>query len=67
MIDFPGVLAAAALLTTLITLEVRHTGQDPEQSAGPRHANRTVSRTVIAAVWTVFLLLFVPRVWELIT
>lgn len=67
MIDFPGVLAAAALLTTLITLEVRHTGQEPGQSAGPRHVNRTVSRIAVAAVWTVFLLLFVPRVWELIT
>jgi hypothetical protein len=71
MIDLPGLLAAAALLSTLVALEVRHTGQDSGQPARARLLGRTVSRTVgrtaVAAVWVVFLVLFVPRVWELIT
>ncbi len=67
MIDLPGLLAAAVLLTTLVALEVRHTGQDSGHPGRPRLLSKTVSRTAVAAVWAVFLLLFVPRVWELIT
>ena len=71
MIDLPGLLVAAVLLTILVALEVRRAGQETVQETVPsvrtRLLSRRVSRIAVAAVWVIFLLLFVPRVWGLIT
>ncbi|MDQ0680821.1 hypothetical protein QFZ30_004212 [Arthrobacter pascens] len=67
MIDLAGLLAAAALLITLIALEVRRAGPDTGQSTRPRLLGRTVSPRVVAVMWTTYLLLFLPRVLGLLT
>ena len=67
MIDLAGLLAAAALLVTLVALEVRRAGADTGQPTRPRLLGRTVSRGVVALMWTMFLLLFLPRVLGLLT
>ncbi|TDL33222.1 hypothetical protein [Arthrobacter nitrophenolicus] len=67
MIDLAGLIAAAVLLFTLIALEVQFVGQDTTQPVRPRLLGLKVSRKVVIVMWAVFLLLVVPRVWELIT
>jgi hypothetical protein len=67
MIDLAGLLATAALLVTLVALEVRRIGPDSGQPTRPRLFGRTVSRRAVAVMWTVYLLLFVPRVIGLLT
>ena len=68
MIDLAmALLAAAALLVTLITLEVRRAGPDPGQPSRPRVLGRTMSRWAVAIMWTMFLLLLVPRVLGLLS
>lgn len=67
MIDLAGLLVAAALLVTLVTLEVRHAGPDPRQTAPPRFFGPAVSRGVVAVMWILCLLLFLPRLLELLT
>jgi hypothetical protein len=67
MIDLAGLLATAALLATLVALEVRRAGPDSGQPTRPRLFGRTVSRRAVAVMWTVYLLLFVPRVIGLLT
>jgi hypothetical protein len=67
MIDLAGLLVAGVLLVTLVTLEVRHAGPDPRQTARPRLLNRTVSRAAVAVMWMVCLLLLLPRLLELLT
>ncbi|WP_457973275.1 hypothetical protein [Arthrobacter sp. D1-17] len=76
LIDLAGLLAAAALLITLIALEVRragantagantagaNTGQPPRQ----RLLGRTVSRGVVAVMWVMYFVLFMPRVLGLL-
>jgi hypothetical protein len=52
MIDLAGLLATAVLLVTLVTLEVRHAGPDTGQPTRPRVLGLTVSRTVVALMWT---------------
>ena len=64
IIDLAGLLAAAALLITLIALEVRRAGAD---SGRPRLLGRTVSPRVVAVMWATYLLLFLPRVLGLLT
>ncbi len=66
MIDLAGLLATAALLVTLVTLEVRRAGPDTGQPSRPRLLGRTVSRGVVAVMWTMYLLLFLPRVLGLL-
>jgi len=66
LIDLAGLLAAATLLVTLVALEVRRTGPNAGQPARPRLFGRTVSRTVVAVMWTMYLLLFLPRVLGLL-
>ncbi|MHA7288954.1 hypothetical protein ACX80V_04830 [Arthrobacter sp. MDT3-24] len=66
MIDLAGLLAAAALLITLIALEVRRAGPDTGQPTRPGLLGRTVSRWVVAVMWTMYLLLFLPRVLGLL-
>ena len=67
MINLAGLLTAAALLITLIALEVRRAGPDTGQSTRPRLLGRTVSPKAVAVMWTTYLLLFLPRVLGLLT
>jgi hypothetical protein len=67
MTELAGLLVAAALLVTLVTLEVRHVGPDPRHTASPRLLSRSVSRGVLAAMWIACLLLLLPRLLELLT
>ncbi|WP_248763462.1 hypothetical protein [Pseudarthrobacter sp. SSS035] len=67
MIDLAGLLAAAALLITLIALEVRRAaGPDTGQPTRPGLLGLTVSHWVVAVMWTMYLLLFLPRVLGLL-
>jgi hypothetical protein len=67
LIDLAGLLAAAALLVTLVALEVRRAGPDTGQPTHQRHLGRTVSSGVVAVMWTLYLLLFLPRMLGLLT
>jgi hypothetical protein len=72
MMELAGVLAAAVLLVTLVTLEVRrlgpNTGQTTGQPAGPAVQNRARnSRIAVGVMWAAFLLLLLPRVLGLLT
>jgi hypothetical protein len=66
MIEVAGLLATAALLVTLVALEVRRAGPDSGQATRPKVLGRTVSGRVVAVMWALYLLLFVPRVLGLI-
>ncbi|WP_120520923.1 hypothetical protein [Arthrobacter celericrescens] len=66
IIDIAGLLAAAVLLVTLIAFEVRRAGSDTAQPTRPKFLGRTVSRSAVAAIWIVYLLLFLPRVLGLL-
>jgi pyruvate/2-oxoacid:ferredoxin oxidoreductase alpha subunit len=67
MIDLAGLLAAAALLATLVALEVRRAGPDTGQPTRPVLFGLTVSRRAVAVMWMVYVLLFLPRVLGLLT
>jgi hypothetical protein len=67
MIELAGLLVAAALLVTLVTLEVRHVGPEPWQNARPRLFGRAISTVAVAVMWMLCLLLFLPRLLELLT
>ena len=80
MMDLAGVLAAAVLLVTLVTLEVRRLGPDTGpttgtttgvntgQPTGPRLENRArTTRIVVGVMWASLLLLLLPRVLGLLT
>ena len=76
MMELAGVLAAAVLLVTLVTLEVRrlgpdtgpNTGQTTGQPAGPTVQNRARNtRITVGVMWAAFLLLLLPRVLGLLT
>jgi hypothetical protein len=67
MIELAGLVVAAALLATLVTLEVRHSGPDPLQTPRPRFLGRAVSQAAVAVMWLVCLFLFLPRLLELLT
>jgi hypothetical protein len=66
MIELAGLLATAALLVTLVGLEVRRAGPDTGQPARPKILGRTLSRGVVAVMWGMYVLLFVPRVLGLL-
>ena len=66
MIDLAGLLATAVLLATLVALEVRRAGADTGQPARPKLLGRTVSRRVVAVMWALYLVLFLPRVLGLL-
>jgi hypothetical protein len=67
LIDLAGLLATAALLVTLVALEVRRAGPDSGQPTRPRLFGLTMSRRVVAVMWTMYLLLILPRVLGLLT
>ena len=66
MIDLAGLLATAALLVTLVGLEVRRAGPDTGQPARPKLLGRTLSRGVVAVMWGMYVLLLIPRVLGLL-
>ena len=66
MIELAGLIVTAALLATLVGLEVRRAGPDTGQPAGPKLLGLTVSRRVVAVMWTMYLVLFLPRVLGLL-
>ena len=66
MIDLAGLLATAALLVTLVGLEVRRAGPDTGQPARPKLLGLTISPRVVAVIWTMYLVLFLPRVLGLL-
>ena len=67
IIDLAGLLAAAALLFTLVALDVRRAASDTGTPARQRILGRTLSRGVVAAMWAMYLLLFLPRVLGLLS
>ena len=67
MIELAGLIVTAALLATLVGLEVRRAGPDTGQPARPNLLGLTVSRRVVAIMWMVSVLLFLPRVLGLLT
>ena len=66
MIELAGLLATAALLATLVGLEVRRAGPETGQPTRPRLLGRTVSRGVVAVMWAMYAILFLPRVLGLL-
>jgi hypothetical protein len=66
MIELAGLIVTAALLATLVGLEVRRAGPDTGQPARPKLLGLTVSRRVVAVMWTMYLVLFLPRVLGLL-
>ena len=66
MIELAGLIVTAALLATLVGLEVRRAGPDTGQPARPNLLGLTVSRRVVAVMWTMYLVLFLPRVLGLL-
>ena len=80
MMDLAGVLAAAVLLITLVTLEVRRLGPGRSTTAPSTgsstghpaaapvpHSQSRNSRIVVGVMWAAFLLLLFPRVLGLLT
>lgn len=66
LIDLAGLLATALLLVTLVALEVRRVEPDAGQPIRPKIFGRTVSRRVVAVMWALYVLLFLPRVLGLL-
>jgi hypothetical protein len=66
MIDLAGLIATAVLLATLVALEVRRAGADPGQPTRPKLLGRTLSHKVVAVMWAMYAVLFLPRVLGLI-
>jgi hypothetical protein len=67
MIELAGLMVAVALLVALVTLEVRRVGPDVGQAPPPKILGRAVSRGVVTVMWIICLLLFLPRLLELLT
>ena len=66
LIHLAGLLAAAALLVTLIALEVRRVGPDSGRPTRRRLLGPAAGRAVLAVMWGMYLFLFVPRVLGLL-
>ena len=76
MMELAGVLAAALLLVTLVTLEVRRpapgtgpsTAPGPGKPAGAKLQSPAKStRIIVGVLWAASLLLLLPRVVGLLT
>ena len=72
MMELAGVLAAAVLLVTLVTLEVRRLGPDTGPNTGqttghPVQNRARNTRIAVGVMWAAFLLLLLPRVLGLLT
>jgi hypothetical protein len=66
IINLAGLLAAAVLLVTLVTLEVRRVGPDAGRATPSGFAGRVLSPRAVAIMWATYLLLFLPRVMGLL-
>ena len=66
MIELAGLIATAVLLATLVGLEVRRAGPDTGQPTRPKLLGLTVSSRVVAVMWAMYVLLFLPRVLGLL-
>ena len=64
--DLAGLLATAALLVALVALELRRAGPDAGHPTRPRLLGLTLSRRVVAVMWTMSLLLILPRLLGLL-
>jgi pyruvate/2-oxoacid:ferredoxin oxidoreductase alpha subunit len=68
--ELAGLFVAAVLLVTLVTIEVRRagpvTGPGTGQRAGPAIFSRREGRVLVAVMWVSCVLLFLPRVLELL-
>lgn len=67
LIDIAGLLATALLLATLVALEVRRVEPGAGQPTRPKLLGRAVSPRVVAVMWAMYLVLFLPRVLGLLT
>lgn len=65
-IDVAGLFVAAALLVTLVATEVRRAGPDAGQLAPAGVLGRRGGRGIVAIMWMLCLLLFLPRVLGLL-
>jgi hypothetical protein len=73
-LELAGLVVAAVLLVTLVTLEVRRAGSVTESVTEPgtgqptssRILSRRGGRAMIAAMWILCVLLFLPRVLGLL-
>jgi hypothetical protein len=66
IIDLAGLFATAVLLVTLVALEVRRVGPDTGRRTRPTLLGRTIGPRVVAVMWAVYLLLFLPRLLGLL-
>lgn len=66
LIDVAGLLAAAALLFTLVALEVLRPQADTGQPARPKVLGWTVGPKAVAVMWMMYLALVFPRVLGLL-
>jgi hypothetical protein len=68
--ELAGLFVAAVLIVTLVTIEVRRagpvTGPDTGQRAAPPIFSRREGRALVAVMWVLCVLLFLPRVLELL-
>ncbi len=67
MIDLAGVLAAAALLVTLVALEVRRAEPETGPPTHQKRAGRVVGTWAAAVTGALYLLFFLPRLLDLLT
>ncbi|WP_346927617.1 hypothetical protein [uncultured Arthrobacter sp.] len=66
LIDLAGLLATAVLLVSLVALELRRAGAETGQPTRPKILGRTLSHKVVAAMWAMYAVLFLPRVLGLL-
>jgi hypothetical protein len=74
MIELAGLIAAAALLGTLIALEIRRAGPDTGPHPGlhtgpparPKLLGRAVGPMAVTVMWAMYVILFLPRVLGLL-
>jgi hypothetical protein len=66
MIELAGLIAAAALLGTLIALEIRRAGPDTGPPARPKLLGRAVGPMAVTVMWAMYVILFLPRVLGLL-
>ncbi|RJU02557.1 hypothetical protein D6T65_00040 [Arthrobacter frigidicola] len=68
--ELAGLFVAGVLLVTLVTVEFRRagpvTGPDTGRRAGPAIFSPREGRVLIAIMWVLCVLLFLPRVLELL-
>ncbi len=68
--ELAGLFVAAVLIVTLVTIEVRRagpvTGPGTGRRSGPAIFSQREGRVLVAVMWVSCVLLFLPRVLELL-